>query len=211
MSTVAADDGKAGQVLFLLPGAQMTAQHIAEEGLLALAAERRPALTVVPLNLGQEGIYDPRVLQRLDDEILSPARRQYRHVWLGGISLGGLLSLAYVAQQLGRIDGLCMLAPYPGSRLTLNAIAQAGGLGAWTPTAEQLDDVEFRVWHWLQSAVPALPMFIGYGAQDRFASGIRQLAQCLPAARIEVIDGGHDWAAWRTLWSRFLDDSLPEA
>jgi len=209
MSTVA-EDAKAGQVLFLLPGAQMTAQHMEDEGLLALAAERRPALTVEPLNLGQEAIYDPTALQRLDDDVLSPARRQYRRVWLGGISLGGLLSLAYLAQRTGRIDGLCLLAPYPGSRLTLNAIAPSGGLGAWTPTARQLDDVEFRVWHWLQSAEPAVPMFIGYGGQDRFASGIRQLAQCLPTARIEVVDGGHDWAVWRTLWSRFLDDSLPE-
>lgn len=197
-----------GQVLFMLPGAQMTAEHMVQEGLLTLARELRPTLTVVPLSLRQPGVFDESALQTLDAEILTPAREHHQSVWLGGISMGGLLSLAYMASGLGRVDGLCLIAPYPGSRLTLNAIDNAGGLDAWRPSAAQLGDSEFRAWHWLSTATPDLPIFIGHGEQDRFASGIQRVSQCLPNAQMARVPGGHDWAAWRTLWLRFLTGGL---
>ncbi len=197
-----------GQVLFMLPGAQMTAEHMVQEGLLTLAREHRPALTVIPLSLRQQGVFDESALRSLETDVLSPARERYQAVWLGGISMGGLLSLAYMASRLGRVDGLCLLAPYPGSRLTLNAIDNAGGLDAWRPTAAQLEDPEFRIWHWLNTTIPELPVFIGHGEQDRFASGIQRVARCLHGAQTAQVPGGHDWDAWRALWTRFLHGGL---
>ena len=48
-------------------------------------------------------------------------------------------------------------------------------------------------------------MFLGYGAQDRFADGMQLLVQQLPQATFVEVEGGHDWAAWMPLWTRFLD------
>jgi hypothetical protein len=63
---------------------------------------------------------------------LAPARNVPR-VWLGGISRGGQLALSCWAGQVGAVDGLCLLAPYPGRRITTNAIERAGGLARWQP------------------------------------------------------------------------------
>lgn len=144
-------------------------------------------------------------LERLDHEVMAPARAAYRQVWLGGISRGGQLALSYLAERSAPPDGLCLLAPYPGSRLTTNAIARAGGLDAWQADDAQLLDPEFRVWQWLRRPGWQGPTFMGYGEQDRFADGMRQLVDRLPQAHFQTCPGGHDWEAWLPLWKRFLD------
>ena len=139
-------------------------------------------------------------------EILEPARQQgYKKIWLGGISLGGLLALCHNADTPGSVDGLCLIAPYPGSRLTSNAIARAGGLAEWQVTPDQLSDPEFRMWRWLQKPPPDFPVFVGYGTEDRFASGMQQIAECFPPATRHALPGDHDWPVWQVLWERFLD------
>ena len=50
------------------------------------------------------------------------ARGGLPHVWLGGISLGGLFALDYAATDAGAWDGLCLLAPYLGNRLLIGEI-----------------------------------------------------------------------------------------
>jgi enterochelin esterase-like enzyme len=116
-----------------------------------------------------------------------------------------LLALCQVALAPRSADGLCLIAPYPGSRLTLNAIESAGGLASWSPSEAQLQDPEFRAWQWLKRPPAHFPVFVGYGREDRFAASMEQLAQCFaPEARCTV-DGGHDWPAWRQLWSQFLE------
>ena len=142
------------------------------------------------------------------DQIIRPARRSYRRVWLGGISLGGLLALNLVADHPGEIDGLCLIAPYPGSRLTTNAIGRAGGLDAWQPTAEELRDPEFRVYRWLKAPPAELPVFVGHGRDDRFAGGMQAIAERFPANARQCVAGDHDWPAWRDLWEHFLDRRL---
>ena len=34
------------------------------------------------------------------------------------------------------------------------------------------------------------------------------MVQALPAHAVDVVPGGHDWATWSTLWSRFLDAGI---
>jgi hypothetical protein len=48
-------------------------------------------------------------------------------------------------------------------------------------------------------------VYLGYGSADRFARGHRMLGDILPAPRVMVADGGHDWLAWLALWQRMLD------
>ena len=196
----------ASTLLVLLPGAYMTAADFATAGFFDAIARRRLALDLVAVDLDLEAISSGAALPALQAQILAPARQQgYSQVWLGGISLGGLLALCHNADTPGDVDGLCLLAPYPGSRLTTNAIARAGGLAVWQASAEELTDPEFRAWQWLQKPPADFPVFVGYGTEDRFAAGMAQIAGCFPEESRCAIPGDHDWPAWQLLWEHFLD------
>ena len=192
-------------LIVLLPGAYMTPEDYEKAGFFSAVAKRKLAVDILAVDLDLSRISEGSALPALQAEILEPARRRYAKLWLGGISLGGLLTLCHNADTPGSVDGLCLLAPYPGSRLTTNAIARAGGLDAWQATAEQLTDPEFRMWRWLQQPPGGLPVFVGYGSEDRFAGGMRQIAERFPAADRHTVPGGHDWPVWQQLWEHFLD------
>lgn len=192
-------------LLLMLPGALMTPQHMVQAGLFEELARRDLPLDLVAPNLHAEGADNQIALRTLETDWLMPARARYRRVWLGGISRGGQLALSCWAGQVGAIDGLCLLAPYAGGRLTTNAIVRAGGLEQWRACEDQMSDPDVRLWHWLQTPPKAVPMFMGYGDRDRFADGMGLLARHLPLERCEVIPGDHDWSAWLPLWRHFLD------
>ena len=195
----------AATLLVLLPGAYMTPADFAEHGFFAAVDARGLALDLAAVNLDLAAISAGDALPALERDVLAPARAAYRQVWLGGISLGGLLALGHAADYPGAVDGLCLIAPYPGSRLTTNAIARAGGLDAWQPSRDDLTDPECRVWRWLQQPPATLPVFVGYGSDDRFAAGMAQIAGRFPATARQTRPGGHDWPVWQTLWADFLD------
>lgn len=197
----------AGTLLVLLPGAYMTADDYAAR--FFPAVERRGvSLDLMAVDLGIDAVSAGDALPAVLEQILRPARQSHRQVWLGGISLGGLLALSLTADYPDAVDGLCLIAPYPGSRLTTNAIARSGGLDVWQPGDEQLSDPEFRVYRWLKAPPHSLPAFVGYGSEDRFAAGMQAIAERFPAAARYAVPGGHDWPAWGNLWEHFLDSGL---
>ena len=192
-------------LIVLLPGAYMTPEDYVQAGFFRTVAERRLAVDMLAVDLDLTTISEGAALPALHTQILKPARQAYETIWLGGISLGGLLALSYQADKPGVVDGLCLLAPYPGSRLTTLAIDRAGGLSNWQATSEQLADPEYRLWRWLQDQPAEPPVFIGYGTEDRFAGGMQRIAECFPASTRHAIPGGHDWPVWEKLWAHFLD------
>jgi pimeloyl-ACP methyl ester carboxylesterase len=203
---------RAPALLVLLPGALQQPEHLLEQGYAAAVRERGLALDLAFADLGLRYIgeaSDATAVSRLDEQLLRPAQRDYREIWLAGISLGGFLALAHAARYPGRASGLCVLAPYPGTRLLSGAIARAGGPAAWAASTADADDNddEQRVWRWLaRSGTASGPpeIHLGYGTADRFASGQRLMAATLSPQRVEVISGGHDEPSWRTLWEHFL-------
>jgi pimeloyl-ACP methyl ester carboxylesterase len=206
LRTVAQTPG-ADTLLVLLPGAYMTAEDYAAR--FFPAVERRGMkLDLVAVDLGLDAVSAGDALPAVLEQILRPSRQTHRRVWLGGISLGGLLALGLTADHPGAIDGLCLIAPYPGSRLTTNAIVRAGGLDVWQPSAEQLADPEFRIYRWLKSPPAELPVFVGYGREDRFAEGMQAIAGRFPPVARHPVSGDHDWPAWCVLWEHFLDSGI---
>lgn len=183
----------------------MTPQHMVQAGLFAEVQQRGLALDLVAPDLHAEGADNQLALRCLEEDWLAPARARYQRVWLGGISRGGQLALSCLAGRTGEVHGLCLLAPYAGGRLTTNAIDRAGGLDAWQARPDQQTDPDVRLWQWLRQPLPRVPVFMGYGGQDRFADGMRLLARNLPDATHVTLPGGHDWAAWLPLWQHFLD------
>lgn len=195
----------AASLLVMLPGALMTPRHMVQAGLFEAVQQRGLALDLMAVDLHALMGCNSAALDTLEAEVLVPARAQYQQVWLGGISRGGQLALSCIAERVAQVDGLCLLAPYAGSRLTTNAIRRAGGIDAWLPSAEQLEDPEFRVWQWLKRPHIEGPVFMGYGMQDRFADGMQLLAERLRMATLCTLPGGHDWPVWQQLWAHFLD------
>lgn len=194
----------APRALVLLPGAQMSPEHVVQAGLPATLAQARSPLTLHVPDLHLDPTTGDAVTEALVHTVLRPLRRRHHELWLGGISLGGLLALRAAQREPDGLAGLCLLAPYTGSRLTHNALAQAGGLDAWQPSAAQQADPEFCLWHDLRAGRPDLPCFVGWGRDDRFAGAMRDLVARLPRAVAHEVDGGHDWSAWLPLWQRFL-------
>ena len=97
--------------------------------------------------------------------------------------------------------------PYPGQPPDHQRHRPASGLDAWQPTAEELRPGIPRV-PLAQGAAADLPVFVGHGRDDRFAGGMRAIAERFPANARQCVAGDHDWPAWRDLWEHFLDRRL---
>ncbi len=203
-------------LLVLLPGAHMQPAEMLQQGMVQAVRQRQLAVDVVVAGAGLEFVYDGSILSRLQQDVIEPYRaRGYRRIWLAGISLGGFVAIGYAMRHPGQIEGIVALAPYLGRRALVQEVAAAGGPARWrkTAVARSTDDVDHAAWMWLASkpqgpAAEAPMLHLGYGLEDRFAEGHRLLTQTLPADQVSVVPGGHDWPAWRPLWSQWLDRRL---
>lgn len=196
--------GDAPGRLVWLPGAMMTAADVAAQGWSVEAAATGWTVDMVAIDLQAQRHDGADAIDALAAQCLRPAREAGRRVWLGGLSAGGWQAVLCACRHPELVDGLCLLAPYPGDRLAWNTIERAGGLDAWTGPAPDEADPAFEVWAWWRRVPPRPVVWMGYGRQDRFADGMDRMAARLPPGRVLRIDGGHDWACWRTLWSAFL-------
>jgi len=190
--------------ILLLPGAFASGADFAAAGFSEDVRARNLPIDLVFADLEFRHVTDRSILARLRDGPLASARRDgVRTVWLAGVSLGAYIALVFAERFPREVDGLCLLAPYLGTRLVSGEIARAGGLARWAARASDAQDEERRVWRF--AAAPRLPVYMGYGRNDRFADSQRLLADALPRAAVDPIDGAHDWPTWRSLWGRFLD------
>ena len=192
--------------IILLPGAFEVADDLRAAGFAEARAARHARVELEFAELEIRSITDRSMLERLRAGPLEAARRAgCSPVWLAGVSLGGFMAIALAERFPGAVDGLCLIAPYLGTRLTSAAIARAGGLEHWSPPADSADDEDLRAWQFLKSAARRPAIHLGFGRDDRFADSQRLLAAALPAAAVDVVEGGHDRATWRAIWDRFLD------
>ena len=203
--------GPAGAALtriVLLPGAYHALAEFVHAGFERALRARQMAAELILAAPELAHLNDRGWLARLQSEVLAPARARGGDLWLGGVSLGGYMALRFAAEYEHAIDGLCLLAPYLGSRLIAAEVAAQPNLASWQPGALADDDDDRRIWRLVQR-LPALGraprIFLGFGSEDRFADTQRLLAGVLPAASTHVIPGGHDWPVWRALWEQFLE------
>jgi pimeloyl-ACP methyl ester carboxylesterase len=197
-------------LVIMLPGALQQPEDFVRSGFVEAVRQRALAIDLSLVDLGLRYITDTTdgtALQRIHDGVVQTAHGgNYREIWLAGISIGGFLAMAYTDRFVGRVDGLCLLAPYPGDRMLTGEIMAAGGIAHWQDT--ESDDAERRVWQWLKTCraqAQAPEIHLGYGRDDRFASGQHLMAEAIGADRVNTIAGGHDWPVWQQLWINFLD------
>ena len=193
--------------VLLLPGAFQEPEDFLQAGFADAVRARDLALDLEFIAPQLAHLQDRSMLAALAAEVVAPARAAgCRELWLGGVSLGGYLALAYAEQRAVTLDGLCLLAPYLGNRIVTGEIAKAGGLAHWNPASIAADDEERRIWAFIQRlSASSLNVYLGLGNRDRFGHGHGLFADVLPPTAVEVADGDHDWPTWRQLWDRFLN------
>lgn len=194
------------RVLFL-PAAYTAPEDFLQAGFAQAVRARELAIDLLFADLNLQHLTDPNILRRIRHELVLPARARGCHsFWMCGISLGGFITLAYAGRYPLEVDGLCLLAPYLGNHIVTGEIERARGILQWQPTALAADDDERRVWQLIKNHDhQRMPMLLGFGSGDRFASSHRMMAAALPAENVREVPGAHDWATWTALWAGFLD------
>ncbi len=211
-----ARDARVDTLLVLLPGAYDKPEDFIRQGFVDAVRVRGIAVDIALVDATVPYYRERNIIERLDADVIGPARaRGIRHVWIAGISIGGLGSLIYSEDKRGVVDGLLLIAPYLGERSIAAEVSASGGLANWSvPGAIPADDDDRRLWQWLKlltrpsstAATAPLPtVYLGYGVDDRFAASHHLLAEALPVDHVFTAAGGHDWPAWRAVWAKLLD------
>lgn len=196
-------------LIALLSGTFSQPEDFVREGFPAAVRAQGIEADVVMAEVRAAWFADGSIVRRIHESVVAPARARGRsRIWLAGISLGGLAALSYAARHESEVAGIVLISPYPATRDVLREMEAAGGPGRWKPAIPPEGDLEREAWLWLAGAADGRPPVHCYFASgDRFASGQRRMAQTLSPDRVREMPGGHDWRAWRALWSQFLDNS----
>ena len=202
---IAAAAGAAAGRIVLLPGVQQTPEHFVAAGFDAAVLHRGLPLDVFIAVPALASLTDRRWIDTLRHELIEPQRAAAPLLWLGGISLGAFMALRFAADHAALLDGLCLIAPYLGSRIVAAEVAR-NGIQAWRPSELPDADDEYRIWRYVRDLGPPPPrLFLGLSRADRFADTQRLLAQAVPASCRCEIEGPHEWPVWRELWDNFLE------
>jgi pimeloyl-ACP methyl ester carboxylesterase len=193
--------------IVLLPGAWESGDGFARAGFHDAVRERGLAIELEYCELELAHVTDRSMLDRLCRGPIAAARAAgCEVVWLAGVSLGGFMALVIAEQHPLELNGVCLIAPYLGSRTITREISLAGGVAGWSPGEVAADDEDRRIWRFIKSRRGTRPgLYLGYGRDDRFADSQRLLAMALPSESVDVVSGAHDWLAWRQIWNHFLD------
>ena len=195
-------------VVALLSATFCEPEDFLREGFPQALRARGLGTELVMAELRAAWVADGSIVDRIEASIVAPARaRGHVRIWLGGVSLGALAALGYAARTRTALEGMPLISPYPATRAVLEEVDAAGGLDRWHPDIPPAGDLEREAWLWLARRPAGGPsVHCYYSSDDRFAAGQRRIADTLPAGAARVLPGGHDWAAWRTLWDAFLAD-----
>jgi pimeloyl-ACP methyl ester carboxylesterase len=197
----------------LLPGAGDHAERFREQGFVEDLQNSKLSIDIRAVDATMGYYMKGTLLDRLETDVITPAKaRGYEEIWLAGPSMGGLGSLLYSRDHSAELTGVLAIAPFLGDQDVIEEIATAGGLRQWQapPRADAMnrDNYQRELWRWLQAATQgrevAPPIFLGYGTSDRLSGADSLLAGALPASRVFLTTGGHEWPAWRRVLASFL-------
>ncbi len=197
----------------LLPGAGDHAQRFRKQGFVEDLQNTNLSIDIRAVDATMGYYMKGTLLDRLEADVVTPAKaRGYQEIWLVGPSMGGLGSLLYSRMHSAEVTGVLAIAPFLGDQDLIEEIAAAGGLSQWQapPRVDAMspDNYQRELWRWLQAATkgrePAPSIFLGYGTSDRLSRADSLLAEALPASRVFLTTGGHEWPAWRRVLASFL-------
>jgi pimeloyl-ACP methyl ester carboxylesterase len=200
------DAPQSDTLLILLPGFAAYDHTFEKKGLIDAAREAGFYGDIVAAN-ATFGYYRKRnLVQELERRILADARGKYEHIWVVGISMGGLGTLLTAQEHAEDLDGIVLLSPFLGRGKVVSAVAEGGGLPAWEPPEEA--SWEEDIWGWLDDAAERdwqdPQVFLGHGTRDLGVKNHEQLASYLGTERVRTAEGGHTWPVWEELLAEFV-------
>lgn len=200
----ASANGRTKTLVVCLPGRGDTMADYEREGIVEIMRKAGVMADAVIVDAHMGYYYKQTVVDRLYTDVLAPARRNgYRRIVLVGVSLGGLGGMLCERDRPGSIDTLVLLGPFLGEDdHVFNRIASAGGPAAWAADRPQGGvNIEEKLWTFIGKKSATLPeTWLFSGREDKYARGQQLFAKLLPANRVKIIEGTHDWPTWRTLW-----------
>ena len=198
-------------LLILLPGRGDRGPDFGRHGFLEIGRGHGFDMLAADAHWGY--YMERNITQRLHQDIVRPARaRGYEHIWLLGISAGGLGANLYARAHPQMIEGIILLAPYPGDDDLVADIERAGGLDQWSGSSAAGAPFQRATWRWLQDTTRERGqprIVLGYGRDDRFAGAGDLLAARLPDDQVFTAEGGHRWPVWRRLWTDIVAAGYP--
>lgn len=208
---------KPAKCLFvLLPGAGDHAERFREQGFIEDLQNTKRSIDIRAVDATMGYYMKGTLLHRLETDVITPAKaRGYEEIWLVGPSMGGLGSLLYSRVHSAEVTGVLAIAPFLGDQDLIEEIAATGGLKQWQapPRVDEMsrDNYQRELWRWLQASTQgresAPAIFLGYGTSDRLSRADSLLAEALPASRVFLATGGHEWPTWRRVLASFLQSS----
>jgi len=193
-------------LVIVLPGLGSDAEEMKDRGLPEAIHQVWPEVDILLTSAAIAYYRDGKLVPRLDQEIVEPARRRgYTRVWLAGASLGGLGALLYEREHPGGVTGIVLFAPYLGDGELIEEIRKAGGARQWEPGPLPAEmngkNYQRQVWKmvkgWSGQPLLAQRVWLAIGTEDDLIEGVRLLAQELPQAHYLEMPGGHTWRLWR--------------
>jgi pimeloyl-ACP methyl ester carboxylesterase len=201
-------------LLIYLPGNGDAADAFKRNGLLSQLHDRNIMVDVLGVNAHLGYYRNGSIIERLKQDVIEPAKKRgYDRIWLVGNSLGAYGSIIYAARYPADVSGVVLLGAYAGDRGIIREIEHAGGLPAWDPGTIETRDWDRQLWSWLKQyeghASEHPLIYLGYGRWDRFTYAQDLVATVLPADRVVVVAGGHDWSTWKKAWGLLLEQIAP--
>jgi enterochelin esterase-like enzyme len=209
---------KTRDLIIFLPGLYDVAEIFKEEQFFSVARAAGIRADMVAASVHLDHLLQKKVIKRIETDVYFPAMKTgYKNTWFVGVSLGGLNSLLFYEKYAEDICGVVLLAPYLGDKVVTNAIKKAGGIHRWEPDhIENPNDIKNKelvdlraqnLWRWIKRQKKSNTLqniYLGHGAQDRYAEAHKLLANFLDSKNVTVIEGKHEWKTGRKLWQKQL-------
>ena len=200
-------------LLVMFPGINSPGTDFIQHGFVSMFQHRYPDVDIILVDTRFAYIKDDNIAERIQNEIILPARRDgYKKIGFTGISLGGLSALKYSKTFAGNLDGIVLIAPYLGEQSAIEDLLASRAPFAWSELNTNSRDKTIRLWRYLLNKTQGKKskdrLFIAYGESDRFSDMQRFLASLLDKNNVFTEKGGHNWTVWKKLWQTMLDKKI---
>ncbi len=199
--------------MVFLRGRSNRPEEFRSSGMFAQARRLWPHARFVAPDLHLGYYFERTAIQRLQQDVIDPARADGIHqVTLVGISLGGLGALLYQLEHPGVVDEIILLAPYLGEKDVWQEIIDQGGVRAWQPGTVTQDDYSRRLWNdlrdqWREGGHSAR-VRLACGESDRFAEPNRLFAASfLSPDDVVFVPGRHNWKTWLRGFAKLTENT----